>query len=122
MHKETVTGDNIKVLERDIRNLTDQVAAPSTNMSEMMTKLLLLEDKEDCDVDNILPKHNHGTSKDCDEFKCEKCGFKCRKEATLRKRRNTKHNMNLKMRRFMKHQFVILNVHFVITSLRTLKN
>ena len=69
-----------KVLEREIKNLKDQVASLSTNMGKMMTKLLILEDKN-CDVDYVLPKHTHGNEKDADKFECEICGFKCSKEA-----------------------------------------
>ena len=75
--------------------LKDQVAL-STNMSEMMIKLLSLETKEDCEVDYILPKHTQGSAKDSDEFKCDICGYKCSKEVTLRKHTNTKHKIKAK--------------------------
>ena len=68
MHKETANVGNIKVLETEIKNLRDQVGEMSTNISEIMNKLLNLEAKEDYYADYSLTEYAQGTAIDSDEF------------------------------------------------------
>ena len=93
-HKKSESKIKIDMLETKVEELEDELKQMKNNLSEIMVKMLLDEEKEY----NYKNSQQDGDSKEyCvsevekENFNCNQCKFRCNKEVTLNKHKNTKH-------------------------------
>ena len=74
----------MQYINKDIKEIKEQQHHFTNNLSEMMVKIIDLEDEK-------KPEQKPETSIHQYEFHCEQCDYKCSKEVTLKKHKNTIH-------------------------------
>ena len=90
-HEQPAHHNKLEILKREIKNLKEQLTVLSTNMSEMMAKLINLENS-DIDYRSSVQSHQKQEKESNSiDFQCDQCEYKCNRELTLKKHTNTIH-------------------------------
>ena len=86
-------SQKIDALEREVLELKDNVKKLTINLQATKLQIQQLEDKVQTDVikNNVTKENSKLDTRDNWLF-CEMCDYKCKKNVTLRKHKNTRHN------------------------------